>query len=204
MCAAPQPPRPAHYAHAAEMNNIAVPEADAEGLAPFLAVNRRRAVEHAWAAEVGMLFAATSRECLQRILTPLPPPPHPPPAPPPPPPPPLPPLLLHLLSSSSLTVDTRFLSEAASSDVACNICHGPMSEARLKPGGWAVPGEGAGRRYWADGAVELAAGGTRGRTLHDVAAAGDAAAVARRQGLPIVPLSAQLEPVYLRDHLQIT
>lgn len=54
------------------------------------------------------------------------------------------------------------------------------SEARAKPGGWHKPGEGEGRRYWADGKVELAAGGTRGKTMHDAAGAGDAAAVARR------------------------
>ena len=53
-------------------------------------------------------------------------------------------------------------------------------EARAKPGGWHKPGEGEGRRYWADGRVELAAGGTRGKTMHDCAAAGDAAAVERR------------------------
>ena len=46
------------------------------------------------------------------------------------------------------------------------------AEARSKPGGWHKPGEGEGRRYWADGKVELAAGGTRGKTMHDCAAGG--------------------------------
>ena len=78
--------------------------ADAEGEAPFVAFNRRRAVERAWEAE-----AKAKRD-----------------------------------------------------------------------GGSHKPGEGEGRRYWADGKVELAAGGTRGKTLHDVAGAGDAAAVVRR------------------------
>ena len=44
----------------------------------------------------------------------------------------------------------------------------------------AIPGAGAGRRFWVGGAVEFAAGGTRGRTMHDAAKAGDASAVARR------------------------
>jgi hypothetical protein len=44
----------------------------------------------------------------------------------------------------------------------------------------AIPGAGAGRRFWVGGSVEFAAGGTRGRTMHDAAKAGDASAVARR------------------------
>lgn len=55
-------------------------------------------------------------------------------------------------------------------------------EARAAPGtDAAVPGaHGAGRRYWVNGRCELAAGGTRGKTMHDAAAMGDARAVARR------------------------
>ena len=55
-------------------------------------------------------------------------------------------------------------------------------EARAKPGGWHRLGQGEGRRYWADGQVEIASGGTRGKTMHDVAAAGDVAAIDRRIG----------------------
>ena len=54
-------------------------------------------------------------------------------------------------------------------------------EARAAPGSDAIPGaHGAGRRYWVNGRCELAAGGTRGKTMHDAAAMGDARAIARR------------------------
>ena len=53
-------------------------------------------------------------------------------------------------------------------------------EACAAPGSNARPGEGAGRRYWVNGRCELAAGGTRGKTMHDAAAVGDARAIARR------------------------
>lgn len=53
-------------------------------------------------------------------------------------------------------------------------------EACAAPGSNARPGEGAGRRYWVNGRCELAAGGTRGKTMHDAAAVGDARAITRR------------------------